>query len=58
MPEYVVGELYAEALERVEMLENAIRAHFEAHEIGETGAYAVSHVADLPLWAVLTENND
>lgn len=58
MPEYVTGELYAEMVERAEMLENAIRTHFEAHEIGETGAYAVSHVADLPLWAVLTENDD
>lgn len=51
-------EMYAELLERAELLENAIRAHFEAHQIGESGSYAVSHVADLPLWSVLTLDGD
>ena len=58
MPEYVTGELYAEMVERAELLENAIRDHLEAHQIGESGNYAVSHVADLPLWSVLTLDGD
>jgi len=57
MPEYVVGELYAEALERIDELERAIAAHMDAH-MNNDGTFLVSHVADLALWTQVQGRND
>lgn len=57
MPEYVVGELYAEATDRIAQLEAAIATHRDAH-LNNDGTFMVAHVADLPLWAFLENNND
>ena len=54
MPEYVVGELYAEATDRIAELEAAIVKHrFAVGQAYGLGSFKTQHAANMELWALV-----